>query len=175
MIELLNMSEEERQSFASYIRSFTFGVEDSLVSTVGLLAGLDAGGATHAVIIGTGLIYLFVEAFSMAVGSFLSEHSGAEYLAGEKNAVGRSFKDGVIMFLSFAVAGFIPLFPYFVSAQSAGLIISIALSLLTLFILGLVNAKFTRTGFLKKGFEMLLLGGVAVGVGVAIGLIFRVS
>ena len=170
------MSEDQKQSFASYIRSFTFGVEDSLVSTVGLLAGLDAGGATHAVIIGTGLIYLFVEAFSMAVGSFLSEHSGAEYLKeGSRTAVRRSFKDGAIMFLSFAVAGFIPLFPYFLAIQSTGLIVSVALSLATLFALGAVNAKFTRTGFWKKGLEMLLLGGVAIGVGVLIGVLFKVS
>ncbi|MCL4403828.1 VIT1/CCC1 transporter family protein [Patescibacteria group bacterium] len=170
------MSEDQKQSFASYIRSFTFGVEDSLVSTVGLLAGLDAGGAGRNAIVGTGLIYLFVEAFSMAVGSFLSEHSGAEYLEeGGKAAVRRSFKDGAIMFLSFAVAGFIPLFPYLIADPSAGLVISIALSLVTLFVLGAVNAKFTRTGLWKKGLEMLLLGGVAIGVGVAIGTVFHVS
>lgn len=170
------MSEEQKQSFASYIRSFTFGVEDSLVSTVGLLAGLEAGGAARGVIIGTGIIYLFVEAFSMAVGSFLSEHSGAEYLSGEKSgAVQRSFKDGTIMFLSFAVAGFIPLFPYIIAVQTIGLIVSVVLSLLTLFILGLVNAKFTKTSFWKKGLEMLVLGGIAIAVGVLIGYIFKVS
>ncbi len=170
------MSEEQRQSFASYIRSFTFGVEDSLVSTVGLLAGLEAGGAARGVIIGTGIIYLFVEAFSMAVGSFLSEHSGAEYLSeGDQGSVRRSFKDGGIMFLSFAVAGFVPLAPYLLAVQSLGFILSIALSAITLFILGVVNAKFTKTNFWKKGLEMLVLGGVAIGVGVAIGYIFKVS
>ncbi len=169
------MSEEEKQSFASYIRSFTFGVEDSLVSTVGLLAGLDAGGASRGVILGTGVIYLFVEAFSMAVGSFLSEHSGAEYLAEGGGAVRRSFKDGAIMFVSFAVAGFIPLFPYLLAVQSTGLIVSVALSLATLFVLGIVNARFTKTGLFKKGLEMLLLGGVAVAVGVAIGYFFRIN
>ncbi len=170
------MLEEEKQSFASYIRSFTFGVEDSLVSTVGLLAGLDAAGASRGAILGTGMIYLFVEAFSMAVGSFLSEHSGAEYLSEEnKRAVRRSFKDGVIMFLSFAVAGFIPLFPYIVAVQSVGFIVSVVLSLITLFILGIVNAKLVKLNLWKKGLEMLLLGGIAIAVGVAIGYFFRIN
>lgn len=57
---------------ALYVRNITFGIADSLVSTVGLLSGIDIIGASHATVISTGLIYAFVEAFSMAVGSFLS-------------------------------------------------------------------------------------------------------
>ena len=57
----------------TYLRNFIFGVEDSLVSTVGLLAGVAAGGVSSAVILTTGLVLIEVEGFSMGLGSFLTE------------------------------------------------------------------------------------------------------
>ncbi len=62
-----------------YLRNIIFGISDSLVSTVGLLAGIDAAGTPRQAILLTGIVYAFVEAFSMAVGSFLSEQSAEEY------------------------------------------------------------------------------------------------
>ena len=58
-----------RKDTEIYIRNITFGVTDSLVSTVRLLSGIDISGTTSRVIIMTGIIYAFVEAFSMAVGT----------------------------------------------------------------------------------------------------------
>ena len=55
----------------SYYRNFVFGVEDSLVSTVGLLSGISIAGVTNKTIIMTGVILIFVEAVSMGAGSFL--------------------------------------------------------------------------------------------------------
>ena len=57
----------------SYVRSFAFGVEDGLVSTVGLLAGVSTADVSRRDILITGAILIVVEAFSMATGSFLSE------------------------------------------------------------------------------------------------------
>ncbi len=65
-----------------YVRNIIFGIEDSLVSTVGLLAGIAVGNASIHTILSTGVIYVFVEGFSMAVGSFLSEESAQEYETG---------------------------------------------------------------------------------------------
>ena len=57
-----------------FLRNTVFGVEDSLVSTVGLLSGIAAtGSVSKSFILLTGIVYISVEAFSMAVGSFLSE------------------------------------------------------------------------------------------------------
>lgn len=65
---------ESKQTFALYVRTFVFGVEDSLVSTVGLLSGLAIAGAARGTIILSGVTLIFVEAFSMGIGSLLSEH-----------------------------------------------------------------------------------------------------
>jgi VIT1/CCC1 family predicted Fe2+/Mn2+ transporter len=50
-----------------YLRNFIFGVEDSLVSTVGLLSGVAVAGVASRTILLTGVVLIFVEAFSMAV------------------------------------------------------------------------------------------------------------
>ena len=67
------------KKYSLIIRNFTFGVEDSLVSTVGLLAGIALAGVGRETIVVTGLVLIFVEAFSMGVGSLLSEQSVEEY------------------------------------------------------------------------------------------------
>src|SRR5262245_46938731 len=63
----------------AYFRNFVFGVEDSLVSTVGLLSGVAIAGLAREEIFLTGVILIFVEAVSMAAGSFLSESSAEEF------------------------------------------------------------------------------------------------
>jgi hypothetical protein len=50
-----------RVARVTYLRNFIFGVEDSLVSTVGLLAGVAAGGVSSAAILTTGLVLIVVE------------------------------------------------------------------------------------------------------------------
>ena len=58
------------------IREFVFGIQDGLISTVGLLAGVQSATENNAVVIITGLTAMFSGAISMAAGSYLS--SGAQ-------------------------------------------------------------------------------------------------
>ncbi len=62
----------------TYLRNFIFGVEDSLVSTVGLLAGVAAAEISAQAILTTGLVLIVVEGFSMGIGSFLTEETTEE-------------------------------------------------------------------------------------------------
>jgi len=158
-----------------YVRNFVFGVEDSLVSTVGLLSGVAAAGLSREAIIITGVILIFVEAFSMAVGSFVSEESAQEYVKQSDVSARQPFMGGVVMFFSYFASGFIPLFPYSFMEVSLALKFSIALSLLSLFLLGLIQAKLSKTNELKHGIKMFLIGGTAVAVGVVIGHFFKVG
>lgn len=159
-----------------YLRNIIFGISDSLVSTVGLLSGLDASGATSKqVIILTGIVYAFVEAFSMAVGSFLSEQSAEEYEVKGEVADGKPVAAGVAMFVSFALASFIPIVPYLVFGLASALWISIALSIAALFILGLVSAKVAHVRMFSHAWKMALLGGAAIVIGVLVGKFVRAS
>lgn len=153
----------------AYFRNFIFGVEDSLVSTVGLVAGIAAAGVSQGIILTTGAVLIFVEAFSMGVGSFLSETSAQEYL-NESGGKPKSAKAAVIMFFSYFVAGFIPLGPYVFLSVGAAFWTSIIFSIIALFLLGVASARISRSSLLKIGFRMSLLGGLAIVIGVAVGV-----
>lgn len=60
------------------IREFVFGIQDGLISTVGLLAGVQGATENNAVVIVTGLTAMFAGAISMAAGSYLSSSAEKE-------------------------------------------------------------------------------------------------
>lgn len=153
----------------TYFRNFIFGVEDSLVSTVGLLSGVAIAGVAHETILLTGIVLIFVEAFSMAAGSFLSETSAEEFAAKRHTANTRPASAGVVMFFSYFAAGFIPLFPYLVLGGDTAFFSSIFVSVLALFVLGAVSGIFSRTSITKSAIRMGVVGGVAIAVGVTVG------
>ena len=60
------------------IRDFVFGMEDGLVSNLGLVLGVYFGGAGTFAVILAGLVSMFAGAFSMSAGSYLSAKSQKE-------------------------------------------------------------------------------------------------
>ena len=156
---------------AEYLRAFIFGVEDSLASTVGLLSGIAIAGLARETILLTGAILILVEAFSMAMGDFLSEYSSESYMRQAEVSSHRSFVAAFIMFFSYLLAGLIPLFPYFILAPGSAVWLSVGLSLLALFSLGIVGAKISNINALRSGLRMFLVGGMAIFVGVIVGVI----
>ncbi|PIR46723.1 MAG: hypothetical protein COV07_02555 [Candidatus Vogelbacteria bacterium CG10_big_fil_rev_8_21_14_0_10_45_14] len=163
----------KRKQGASYIRNFVFGVEDSLASTAGLLAGVASAGVEGKVIVISGVVLIFVEAFSMGVGSLISENAALEYEKRKESSYRKSALGALIMFLSYILAGFIPLFPYIVFSHDVAFVLSISLSLLTLFVLGAVAARLSGTGILRNALSVLSIGGIAVIVGVLVGFVVK--
>jgi VIT1/CCC1 family predicted Fe2+/Mn2+ transporter len=158
-----------------YIRNIIFGVADSLVSTVGLLSGIDVSGSTRSIIILTGVVYAFVEAFSMAVGSFLSEESTEEFETKTESFDRRPYVGAAVMFVTFVVASFIPIAPYLFLSIGTALWVSIAFSIIALFIVGIVIAKVSEIKAFKHGLKMVLLGGAAILIGVIVGKLIKTS
>jgi VIT1/CCC1 family predicted Fe2+/Mn2+ transporter len=157
----------------TFLKNFIFGVEDSLVSTVGLLAGVAAAQAGRTAIITTGLVLIVVEGFSMGIGSFLTEETTDE-IAGRADNDTAALKGGITMLLSYISAGLLPLFPYFFWDSSLAVGISVACSLLGLFGLGLGTALYYKSPRpYIRAFKMFFLGGLAVFVGIVIGKIFH--
>lgn len=60
------------------IRELVFGIQDGLISTVGLLAGVQGATESNAVVIIAGLTGMFAGAISMAAGSYLSSSAEKE-------------------------------------------------------------------------------------------------
>ena len=150
-------------------------MSDSLVSTVGLLAGIDITGTSSHLIVTTGIIYALVEGFSMAVGSFLSEQSVEEYDSKKQVGIGNSITGAVVMFMAFVLASFIPLAPYLYFGLSSALWFSIIFSVIALFIVGSISAKLSKTSILMNGLTMAVLGASAIVIGVLVGKFMKVS
>ncbi|MEK7077226.1 MAG: VIT1/CCC1 transporter family protein [Patescibacteria group bacterium] len=165
-----------REVFATYARNFIFGVEDSLVSTVGLLSGIAVGGIGREEVVLAGIVLIFVEAFSMGAGSFLAERSVEEYMEEDgskipQQSVGVSFT----MFGSYFLSGFIPLSPYIFLEKTMALPVSIIFSLVALLVLGIVSARVLRTSVWRTARRVLIIGGLAIGVGLALGNLFSIG
>ncbi len=158
-----------KATFAAYLRNFVFGVEDSLVSTVGLLSGIAIAGQSREDIFVTGIVLIFVEAISMSAGSFLSESSAEEYETQKESTSKRTYVGALVMFVSYFVSGFIPLVPYVLLPVSSAFPVSIIVSIFALGVLGFVGARLAKTKFLPSVMRMMGIGGAAILVGALVG------
>jgi VIT1/CCC1 family predicted Fe2+/Mn2+ transporter len=154
---------------SSYIRNFTFGVEDSLASTVGLLSGIASADVKSSTIILTGLVLIFTEALSMGVGSFLTEESVEEYEHHRDLPLSRTLPSAFIMFFSYLIAGLVPIFPYAILPLPYSLYLSIAMAIMGLILLGAFNAKVSHTNLKTSVIRMFILGGSVAVAGVIVG------
>src|SRR3989344_3676132 len=74
------------------IRDFFFGMEDGLVSNLGLVVGVHIGGGGPYVVILAGIASMVAGAFSMSAGSYLSAKSQREVYEHEIAATKRDLK-----------------------------------------------------------------------------------
>ncbi|KKS18931.1 MAG: hypothetical protein UU76_C0011G0002 [Parcubacteria group bacterium GW2011_GWC1_41_7] len=159
-----------RQTLALYMRNFIFGVEDSLVSTVGFISGIAIAGVAVADIVLTGFVLISVEAFSMGVGSFLSEYSAEEFEQKKVVSNKGAATGAVIMFLSYLLSGFIPLLPYVLIPESLYVMgVSVALTLFALALLAVFNGKMSRVPVWNEVFRMIVISGLSIVVGTVVG------
>jgi VIT1/CCC1 family predicted Fe2+/Mn2+ transporter len=76
----------------------------------------------------------------------------------EPEPAGSPVGDALFMGLSYLVAAVIPLFPYFFLSGEISIITSILATLIALFGIGLLKAKFALLPYLKSGLQVLLVG-----------------
>lgn len=83
---------------------------------------------------------------------------------------GHPLKNASVTFISFVVAGALPLLPYVVGlAGSRAFAWATVAAAVTLFIVGSLRTRITQRPWLLAGLEMLLVGGVAAVVAYAVG------
>lgn len=158
-----------------YLRSAVFGIEDALVSTTGAVVGLTAGVSDKKLVLLAALVVVAVEAVSMGVGQFLSEETLVESQkhVETKQAVQKIINGAVIMFVSYFIAGMVPIIPVILLPFPASIWVSLALALFCLFVLGFVKGKIVNVPPVKSAVKMFILGGVAAVVGVLVGILLR--
>jgi VIT1/CCC1 family predicted Fe2+/Mn2+ transporter len=151
-----------------FVRNFIFGVEDSLVSTVGFISGVATGGLSKGNIFLAGMVLIFVEAFSMGVGSYLSEDSAEQFVEKKKDKTNNTIFAAIIMFVSYFVCGMIPLSPYILLPVAQAFPLSNIFSLVALFLLGALSARYFKRNWLIHGIKMMVIGGLAIGAGIVV-------
>lgn len=78
-------------------------------------------------------------------------------------------RNGVVMGFSYVIGGAIPLMAYFVIGLPRAIFWSIGITLVALFLLGVVTTKFSKRVWWKAGLEMLSLASAAAFVGYLVG------
>lgn len=154
-----------------YVRSSFFGIEDSLVSTTGLIAGVSVATTDTKFIVTAGVVAIAVEAISMAAGEFLSEETERDMDA--KHGKSNPLVGGLIMLVSYFVAGLIPLAPVIFLPHEYALGASIGAAMVGLFALGYVRGKITSRPPLRSATKVLIVGGIAATIGIVVGLLFK--
>jgi VIT1/CCC1 family predicted Fe2+/Mn2+ transporter len=101
-----------------FIRNLVYGIEDSLLSTTGVIVGISLAGQQRAHVLVTGFILVLVEALSMALGSFLSEDTFMK-AARVQHTTRDVMKYAAVMCISYLVAGLVPMLPFILDLDGA--------------------------------------------------------
>ena len=145
----------------SFLRDAVFAASDGLVTTFAVVAGSAGASLGPMVVLALGFANLFADGISMSSGTYLGVKSEIDFEKAEgDNHVHQAspFRQAVITFLSFDVAGLISLIPFIFNFPSP-FYCSIAMVAAALFMVGAIKGKFTKKGIFKSGLEMLLIGG----------------
>ena len=78
-------------------------------------------------------------------------------------------KDALTMGSAFILAAMIPILPYFISSGWEAMTASIIVTLIGLFILGLGKGRMVQKSPILQGFQVLLIGAAAAGIGFVLG------
>lgn len=171
------------------VREVIFGLEDGLVSTLGVVTGVAEGTENQAVVILTGLVVIFVESLSMAAGIYLSNKTENQFLVQRLKSRGKRIHDlkdhlkelndkrpgqaSMFMFVSYFAGGSVPVLPYFFFQPMAAVLVSVLVTVTVLFIIGAVKGRIVGIPSFRSGLEMMVVSAAAAGVGLVVGRMAR--
>jgi len=162
----------------AYVGNFVYGANDGIVTTFAVVAGVVGASLSPGIIVILGLANLLADGFSMGASNFLAVRTEHD-LAKKDHGFQEPFENGLVTFVAFVVAGFIPLIPYIFNIfGEQQFLISSLLAGLSFFTVGVARRVITKGNLLTGGLEMLAIGGIAAlvayGVGWAIKTAFGV-
>jgi VIT1/CCC1 family predicted Fe2+/Mn2+ transporter len=86
-------------------------------------------------------------------------------------ATGSPYEDAVTMGTAFVIGSAVPVLPYLLVSPTAGLFLSVVLTLAALFGLGVAKARLAGTGRLRSGAETAGLAGLAAALAYLVGTV----
>ena len=150
-----------------YVRELIYGANDGIITTFAVVAGVSGGGLSPRVVLVIGAANLFADGLSMAVGSYQSirAHESVLETQGLPEEEAHPFRHGLATFLAFIAAGILPVLPYVLpSVPFDRFTSSVAVTLLSLFMIGALRALVANVRWWRAGFEMLALGAIVAAV-----------
>jgi len=82
----------------------------------------------------------------------------------EKPERGRALRSALTIALAYVVGGLVPLSPYILAPEvRTAFLLSVAVTLIALFIFGFVKARYTGAPTLRGAFQTLIIGALAAG------------
>jgi VIT1/CCC1 family predicted Fe2+/Mn2+ transporter len=151
------------------LREIVFGLNDSLVSTLGTVTGIAIGTNNRELVILSGLVLIFVEALSMSSGTYLSSKAAMQAEGKRVNKKYPPTAAAAVMGISYFLGGFVPLFPYWIFEPGDAILISILSTATILFAVGAWKARIVGGNIKRSGLEMLIISLLSAGVGFAVG------
>ncbi len=162
---------EKIQNKADYIRDIVLSANDGLVTTFAVVAGSLGASLSPSVVVILGLANLFADGLSMSTGAYLGVKSEIEFeqRSGQKIKLGsRPLKNGLVSFVSFGIAGFIPLMSYIFKFNNS-FAVSAVLVAITLFIVGIFRGIVSAKNVVRTALENLFIGGASAVIAFYVG------
>ncbi len=163
------MAEAIRRYLAYYIGDIVYGANDGIITTFAVISGAAGAGFSSTVIIVLGIANLIADGFSMGASKYLSLRS-EQSLTAARSRTRSPMGDGLATFISFVVAGTLPLIPFFVPAAAEhAFVVSCVATAATLFFVGSARSFVIKRNPFVAGFEMLAVGGIAATIAFGLG------
>ncbi len=157
-----------------YLRSLMFGLQDGIVSTTGVVAGISAGVESKPIIVLAALVAVSVEASSMAAGQYTSEKA-VHQMDKEGKHTDNLIIGALIMFVSYLIGGAFSIIPTLVFDQPLARYLAIASSFAGLGIIGYIKGRIVKHEMpLRSAVELFIIGGLATLIGLIVGVTLRV-
>lgn len=157
-----------------YLPDLVYGANDGIITTFAVVAGVEGAQLPSVVVLILGVANLLADGFSMGASDFLSIRSQSAVERLERKSVTEPFalRHGIATFAAFVVAGSVPLLGVIFSVSPEYRFpATVALTLLTLFVVGAARTFVTRGRWWVDGLEMMTIGAVAAGVAYGVGAV----
>lgn len=159
------------------LKASVFGANDGIITTFAVVAGVAGAGLSSKVVIILGIANMVADGCSMGIGDYLGEKSERRLRRsqGEEIECSGVWKTGLFTFVSFVIAGVLPLIPYVVAligiqvAEPIRFPLATIFTFCALFIVGSLRTVVTKGSWLKNGFEMLTIGAIAAVIAYGLG------
>ncbi|MGZ4383901.1 MAG: VIT1/CCC1 transporter family protein [Gaiellaceae bacterium] len=112
------------------------------------------------------------------VSEVISRYPGSQVKTMVEKELGLAYEDpetargdALVVGGMYAAAAAIPLWPYFFFGVHSGLVVSLVVTALALFSLGIVKGRVVGAALVRSGLQVMLIGGGSAGIGYLVGVV----